>query len=252
MERYQIILAYDGTDFHGSQIQKDTRTVQTVLEIALRKLGWVGRSILFAGRTDAGVHASGQVAAFDLKWEHSLHDLRNALNSLLPTDAAVREVFIREHDFHPRFDATARTYRYRIYCDEVRQPLLSRYFWRVWPRPDNSLLDSTALLFLGVHDFAGFGRPTQAGGSTIRNITSIEWQRKGDELILQVTGNAFLYHMVRRIVFSQVMVGQGKLDMDIISQYLNNPMADPLQGLAPARGLSLVEVTYPGPGGENN
>src|SRR5512139_884837 len=105
MERYKIIFAYDGTQFDGSQRQARSRTVQSVLESALGKLGWNGKSILLAGRTDTGVHASGQVAAVDLSWNHSVDDLRSALNSNLPTDIAVSSVNKVEAHFHPRFDA---------------------------------------------------------------------------------------------------------------------------------------------------
>lgn len=252
MERYQVILAYDGTDFHGSQFQTETRTVQGVFEAALRKLGWTGDSVLFAGRTDAGVHASGQVAAFDLEWNHSMVDLRNALNALLPEDVSIGDLFVREPLFHPRYDATSRTYKYRIYCSEVRHPLLERYTWRVWPRPNEKRLEAAADLFSGIHDFAGFGRPTRVGGSTIRQITEIDWHVHGKMMILNITGNAFLYHMVRRLVYGLVMVGQGKLDFEELSQHLHNPKDEPLQGLAPAKGLTLVRVTYPENTGESD
>ena len=115
MVRYQIIIAYDGTDFSGSQKQANSRTVQDELEKALQKLEWKGKSVLLAGRTDTGVHASGQVAAFDLEWKHSLCDLRNALNANLPMDISVRQVESVNSGFHPRFDANWRRYRYRIY-----------------------------------------------------------------------------------------------------------------------------------------
>ena len=114
MARYQIILAYDGTGFLGSQRQASSRTVQSELEKALRKLGWHGKTVYLAGRTDTGTHASGQVAAFDLDWGHGLQKLQDALNAHLPRDMAVREVKAAADDFHPRFDATSRCYRYRL------------------------------------------------------------------------------------------------------------------------------------------
>ena len=133
MARYQIILAYDGTDFLGSQRQASSRTVQSELEKALRKLGWHGQTVYLAGRTDTGTHASGQVAAFDLDWVHGLQKLQDALNAHLPRDMAVREVKAAADDFHPRFDASSRCYRYRLFCASVRDPLRERYAWRVWP-----------------------------------------------------------------------------------------------------------------------
>jgi tRNA U38,U39,U40 pseudouridine synthase TruA len=134
MARYQIILAYDGTDFLGSQRQVHARTIQGELEKALTKLGWQGRTVLLAGRTDTGVHASGQVAAFDLDWGHGLDDLTSALNANLPGDMAVRQAREAPQDFQPRFDATSRLYRYRLFCESARDPLRERYAWRVWPK----------------------------------------------------------------------------------------------------------------------
>src|SRR5512143_456162 len=131
MARYKLILAYDGAAFAGSQRQASTarsrtgrgQTVQGELEHALRSLGWQSRSVMLAGRTDAGAHASGQVAAVDLDWAHAPQALRDALNSHLPADMAVSEAQIVEPEFHPRFDATSRCYRYSLFCQQVRDPL---------------------------------------------------------------------------------------------------------------------------------
>ena len=251
MERYQVILAYDGTDFHGSQFQVNARTVQGVLEESLRKLGWTGKSAIFAGRTDAGVHATGQVAAFDLDWNHSLSDLRNALNALLPQDVSILCIKLQDPVFHPRYDAVSRTYTYCIYSEEVRNPMLERFSWRVWPQPDIDLLNDAAVLFLGVHDFAGFGRPTSQEGSTIRAIVAMSWEVNRCRTTLTVTGNAFLYHMGRRLAYTQVMTAQGKLDVGVLIQNLHHPGEEPLKGLAPAKGLTLVKVDYPDDLGKN-
>ncbi len=252
MERYQVILAYDGTRFHGSQIQNGVRTIQGALEQALRKLNWRGKSVLMAGRTDTGVHALGQVAAFDLEWNHTPVDLRNALNALLPEDMAIRQLRACPPDFHPRFHATYRGYHYRIYCQPVRDPLRERYAWRVWPKPDVDLLRKASGDLLGVHDFAAYGRPMSSQGSTVRHLMRAQWHRDEDELLFEVTANAFLYHMVRRLVFVLVAVGQQRLDSREIQGHLKSPPAVPLQGLAPPQGLVLVEVGYPGGQGENN
>ena len=257
MERYKVILAYDGTHFHGSQFQKDTRTVQGVIESALRKLLWSGKSVLFAGRTDAGVHASGQVAAFNLDWKHTPEDLGKALNALLPGDIAVQEVLVSTPDFHPRFWAESRCYRYHIFSQPLRDPLRARYSWRVWPAPDFGRLISASQIFLGTHDFAGFGRATSPGGSTIRHIMTAEWSQVEipycrDEWTFEVRANAFLYHMVRRLVFVQVAVGQGRLTVDDLQQHLDSPQGEPIQGLAPPFGLTLIDVRYPSTIGENS
>jgi tRNA pseudouridine38-40 synthase len=249
MARYQVILAYDGTQFAGSQRQADSRTVQSELEKALRKLGWSGRSVLLAGRTDTGVHAAGQVAAFDLDWQQADSGLLRALNANLPLDMAARDLRIAPPDFHPRFDAISRCYRYRLFCQPVRDPLRERSAWRVWPQVDGEALRAAASLFIGQHDFAAYGTPPRAGGSTLRTVMDASWQARDDEWHFEVQANAFLYHMVRRLVFVQVAVGQGKFSVEAVARSLAGQADDPERselpaGLAPARGLTLVEVTY--------
>jgi len=244
MERYQIILAYDGTLFEGSQRQAKARTVQGELEKALRQIGWTERSVLMAGRTDTGVHASGQVAAFDFLWAHGLEDLQRALNANLSQDMAVMSVNIVSDDFHPRFSATSRRYRYRLFCQPNRDPLRDRYAWRVWPEVDGDALRRSACLFIGEHDFAAFGSPPRKESSTIRTLMQANWQQEGDEWFFDVQANAFLYHMVRRLVFVQVAVAQERLSVDEVARALSE-QAECLTGLAPAEGLTLVQVTYP-------
>ena len=129
MARYQLTLAYDGTDFFGSQRQAKRRTIQGEFEKALCKLGWTGRSVLMAGRTDTGVHATGQVTAFDLDWSHSDEELVRALNAALPADMAVHQARMVHAKVHPRFDALSRRYRYRLFCQPLRDPLWERFAW---------------------------------------------------------------------------------------------------------------------------
>ncbi len=254
MARYQIILAYDGTHFLGSQRQAKSRTVQGEFEKALRKLGWERQSITLAGRTDTGTHASGQVAAFDLDWGHEPDDLQRALNANLPDDMAVREVKVAPDDFHPRFDARWRQYRYRLFCARLRDPLRERYAWRVWPEVED--LSPLARIWKGSHDFAAFGTPPRAGGCTQRTVLSAEWQNQGDEWIFDIRADAFLYRMVRRLVYVQVAVGQHRLTAESLVQALDPDPAvgsaglkpenqsDIPAGLAPACGLTLVTVSY--------
>jgi len=156
MARYKLTLAYDGSGFVGSQRQASmkTRTVQGELEQALQKLGWSGRSVIMSGRTDTGVHATGQVASVDLDWSHTDDKLLRALNSLLPADVAVRSVEVVDAKFHPRFDAIARLYRYRLFCQPLRDPMRERFDWRAWPAINTNLLADAAKLFLGTHDFS--------------------------------------------------------------------------------------------------
>ena len=243
MERYKVILAYDGTAFKGMQRQASERTVQQEVEDALRKLGWQGRSILFSGRTDAGVHASGQVVAFDLEWSQGADKLLSVLNATLPRDVAARQVSGTAADFQPRFDATSRTYRYRVYCDRLPEPTRELLAWRVWPAPDLERMQAAADKLVGSHDFAAFGSPMKQGGPTIRNVMAANWQQVGDEFHFTFKANAFLYHMVRHTVGLLVKIGQGRAEVENVAKALSGEI--PLvQTLAPAHGLTLVSVDY--------
>jgi tRNA pseudouridine38-40 synthase len=250
MARYKIILAYDGRGFTGSQRQARARTVQGELEGALRRIGWTGRSVLLAGRTDAGVHASGQVASFDLEWGHTAGELRDALNATLPPDLATRQVEQAPPGFHPRFDASSRLYRYELFCGAVRDPLAERLAWRVWPGFDGALLGQMPPIFLGRHDFAAFGSPVGRSGNTVRTILRAEWRPGGAGWQLDIQADAFLYRMVRRLVFVQVAAAQGRCTIEDLRRALElggaarSTRAVPA-GLAPAHGLTLMEVTYP-------
>jgi tRNA pseudouridine38-40 synthase len=257
MARYQLTLAYDGTDFFGSQRQTNKRTVQGMLEKALCELGWTGRSVLMSGRTDTGVHATGQVASFDLDWSHSDEDLARALNAALPADLAVQQARRVHPRFHPRFDAQSRRYRYRLFCQPLRHPTRERFAWRVWPGISGDVLAETAPLFLGTHDFSAFGSPTTPRGGTVRTVMKAEWSQPwdtADEWHFDVQADAFLYRMVRRLVFVQVAVAQGKVSAEAITTSLAEPASTEQRrgtvatlpaGLAPAHGLTLVEVAYP-------
>ena len=244
MARYEVILAYDGSGFQGSQRQTRIRTVQGELETALRNLGWKGTSVIMAGRTDAGVHAQGQVAAFDLEWAHADARLLKALNAELPADVAVRSLRVASADFHPRFDATSRRYRYKLFCEPIRDPLRERFAWRVWPEVNAKALLEIAGLFIGAHDFAAFGSPTTPKRTTVRTVTKSEWQqRPNGEWQFEVEADAFLYRMVRRLVFVQVFVAHRKCRAEEVQIALRK-QAKLRSGLAPAHGLTLVEVTY--------
>jgi tRNA pseudouridine38-40 synthase len=245
MERYQVILAYDGTQFQGFQRQRNARTVQGVLEESLQLLGWRGQSVLAAGRTDVGVHAAGQVVAFDLHWVHSETELLQALNAHLPPDVAARRVGLAPDDFHPRYAAKARRYQYRLYCEAIRAPLQERYAWRVWPEVSITRMQQATACLHGVHDFAAFGTPHRSGGSTVREISRAVWYEDGKNLVFEIVGNAFLYHMVRRLVFFLVKIGQGRVSPEQVLDYLENGRQPTIQGLAPAHGLYLSEVIYP-------
>jgi tRNA pseudouridine38-40 synthase len=252
MARYKLTLAYDGSGFVGSQRQAParSRTVQGELEKALRKLGWQGRSVLLSGRTDTGVHATGQVAAADLDWSHTESDLVRALNAALPGDVAIWSAEVVDDTFHPRFDATSRCYRYRLFCQPLRDPLRERFAWRVQPAIGPELLAKAAQFLPGTHNFSAFGSPTTPKGTTVRTVKKAMWiQSAADEWQFEVQADAFLYRMVRRMVFVQVAVAQGRVPAEAIPHALAGQLPAGARsglppGLAPAHGLTLVEVTY--------
>jgi tRNA pseudouridine38-40 synthase len=243
MALYQLKIAYDGTNFLGFQKQRKGRTVQADFENALHRLDWKGKSITTAGRTDTGVHASGQVIAFQMDWEHSIGELQKALNANLPKDLAVMGIRLVPDDFHPRFSALTRKYIYRIYCQELRDPLRDRFTWRVWPEVDFNRLKEAAEVLVGEHDFVAFGKPPRDEAGTIRRVFSAEWKKDENEYKFKVKANAFLYHMVRRMVFLQIRVGQGLMELkelhSAVAGYRNIK-----PGIAPACGLELAEVEY--------
>jgi len=243
LARYKVILAYDGSTFSGLQRQTEGRSVQGVVEAALRPLGWQGKSILAAGRTDAGVHASGQVIAFDLAWRDSPAALLKALNAGLPASVAAREVSAAPADFHPRYAAKLRGYEYRLFCQPERDPLRERYAWRAWPPVKLSRLRSAARALRGEHDFAAFGSPPKKGGSTVRKVRRASWRKEGeDEFVFTIKASGFLYHMVRKMVGLQVKVGQGALEPESVGQALGG--GNKVRQLAPPQGLCLVAVEY--------
>jgi len=251
MARYQVILTYDGSQYQGFQRQASPDTIQGMVETALCGLGWEGQSILYAGRTDTGVHAYGQVIAFDLDWKHSDGELQAAMNSLLPDSIAVRSVHQAADSFHPRYDASMRSYRYQIFCRPERSPLRERFAWRVWPAVDLGKLSLAAEQILGRHDFAAFGSSPRTGGSTQRTVFLASWKAienhwNTPDLVFEISADAFLYHMVRRLVYIQVAIGQDRLVADVIRRNLDDPPAEVLQGLAPPQGLFLMSVSYEG------
>jgi tRNA pseudouridine38-40 synthase len=172
------------------------------------------------------------------------------LNANLPADMAIQGISIVSPGFHPRFDAISRCYRYRLYCQQVRDPLREKSAWRVWPKIDGEALQKVAPLFVGQHDFASYGTPPRAGSSTVRTVMNTSWQAKEDEWHFEVQANAFLYRMVRRLVFVQVAVAQGIILVEAVARSLDEQAGDLERsvlpsGLAPAHGLTLVEVAYP-------
>ena len=250
IERYKFTVSYNGTEFSGFQRQGAARTVQSELESALRKLGWKEDSIIGAGRTDSGVHAAGQVVSAAMEWHQGEEKLRNAINANLPHDLAVLKVEKAAWDFSARYNALSRTYHYQVYFSPVRNPLRDEFSWQIWPKLSLESLNQISRHFVGIHDFRAFGSPPRKNHSTVRAVFANSWkQQSDDEACFEIEANAFLYHMVRRIVFLQVAYAKGNVtEEEIIAAVRDGIDAKP--GLAPARGLQLWQVRYPEPGQE--
>ncbi len=251
--RYRAIVAYDGTAYQGFQRLTDRRpSVQGTIEAALTRINGQEVSILGAGRTDAGVHATGQVIAFNLVWKHDDWDLLRAINATLPTDIALQRLERVEMEFHPRYDAKSRTYQYFVYEAQIRQPMMARMAWWVRPplhqRLDVDSMNWAAAKLLGNHDFATFGSPPQ-GESTTRQVFQSEWQievpTQGTRLLSYcIEANAFLYHMVRSIVGALVEVGLQRLAIAEFIEAFQAKERGRIGRLAPPHGLTLTEVKY--------
>ena len=245
LERYKFTVSYDGTLYRGSQRQANQKTVQLELENALREIGWQGTAILSAGRTDSGVHAEGQVFSAEISWNHGTDRLRAALNAHLSPEMAVREAQLVQPKFHPRYDARSRRYRYRIFFDEVRNPLRERYAWRIGSDYSFAMLQRASETVVGEHDFSAFGSPPRKGGATVRSVYRSNWIKSAsDEIEYLVEANGFLYHMVRRLVYLQMTLAQGKISWQDWIGAVTTGKID-TTGLAPSCGLTLMCVNYP-------
>jgi tRNA pseudouridine38-40 synthase len=247
MRRLRITVAYDGTDFHGWQVQPGLPTIQGAIEAVLAEIEGAPVPVEGSGRTDAGVHALAQVAAFTLTNLIPAPNLGKAMNRLLPRDIRVLEVEEAAPGFHPRFAARAKTYEYRILRAEICSPFERRYVYH-HPYPlDEARIFELAPLLEGEHDFSGFAAADerdQLGLSKVRCLFSSAAERNGDRLIYRVRGSGFLKHMVRNIVGVLLEAGKGNLTRADIEKRLAPGCAIPAGPSAPARGLFLVGVEY--------
>ena len=244
--RLRIDLAYDGTNFAGWAKQPDRRTVQECIETALATISQIAPETIVAGRTDAGVHATGQVIHVDLPESVSLDDLVYKLNRILDQDVRIHNISIAPEAFHARFSALRRYYRYKILDDNKVLDPLARLDVSTWYRPlDLDVMNKTSALLLGEHDFAAFCK-FREGATTIRTLEKYEWKRSPEGfLVADIVADAFCYSMVRNLVGAVVCVADGRFDPEWIVGVLNNKerVSDSL--VFPARGLTLYQVDYP-------
>jgi tRNA pseudouridine38-40 synthase len=244
--RLRLDLSYDGTNFSGWAVQPDRRTVQQCIEEAISTVAQSRAETIVAGRTDAGVHATGQVIHVDLPESLELDDLAYKLNRILDEDVRVNQIQIAPIAFHARFSALRRYYEYRILDENKVIPPLDRFNTASWYRPlDVDQMNHASALLLGTHDFAAFCK-FREGATTIRTLETYQWRRDRDGyLVGDVVADAFCYSMVRNLVGAIVCVADGRKEPDWISTLLENKerVSDSL--VFPARGLSLYKVDYP-------
>ena len=244
--RLRLDLSYDGTNFSGWGIQPDRRTVQQAVEEAISTVTQLKAETIVAGRTDAGVHATGQVIHVDIPESIALDDLAYKLNRILDEDIRINQIQIAPPAFHARFSALRRYYEYRILDENKVIPPLARFNTEPWYRPlDLDLMNQASALLLGTHDYAAFCK-FREGATTIRTLESYSWRRDSDGfLIADVVADAFCYSMVRNLVGAIVCVADGRKDVSWISTLLENRerVSDSL--VFPGRGLTLYKVDYP-------
>lgn len=242
--RFAATVSYDGTEFAGSQIQPNGRTVQEEIERAAHALfGQVVR-VGFAGRTDSGVHAWGQVAAFSAKTALDPATIGRALNAHLPADVAVRNVWPVPEGFDPRRWARRRWYRYRTYTGQARLPLVERTAWLAGETLDLQAMQAAASSLLGRRDFAACSGYVETGRTTVRTVFKAEWSSLGCAHSFDIEADAFLPHMVRLIVGASVRVGRGTLTLEEFVRLLEDAAPGSLGPAAPPRGLCLQRVWY--------
>jgi tRNA pseudouridine38-40 synthase len=245
--RVRLTLEYDGTSFAGFQFQgQGERTIQGILEAAIQGVGGLSGRVYGAGRTDAGVHASGQVAHFDTDWTVPEDRIVPALNSALPRDLVVKAACVVNPEFHARFDATARIYRYTILNRKAPSALLGRFALHLRDELDLAQMRLAAAELTGLHDFAAFGIPDSPGKSTVRRIDAITIRTQKDCVLITVRGNAFLRQMVRALVGTLLPVGLGKITPETVRQIRDSADRNRCPSIAAAHGLCLVHVEYDG------
>jgi tRNA pseudouridine38-40 synthase len=247
---YKLLIQYDGTHFHGWQIQGELRTVQGELTRALSLIDGRDVTVHGSGRTDAGVHAEGQVASVEIQREISANKLRNAINGNVGKDVRVLEVEVVSSEFHARYSALGKTYVYRVVNGPVISPFWARYAHHE-ARPLNFVqMQAASKLFLGKHDWTAFSAAQSDVEDRVRTITDLEISESRDErshsalVEIRVSADGFLRYMVRAIAGTLLCVGRGELNASAVSEAIETGVRPIIAATAPACGLTLVSVRY--------
>ena len=244
MRKIKLTLAYNGTHYHGWQIQPGVPTVQRDLEHALGNLLDHAVTTHGSGRTDAGVHAHGQVAHFETPRAMDVDALHRGINALLPVEIRVSEVEEVPAEFHARISATAKTYEYRLWRDPVVSPFHHEFVYPLWQPLDPDAMDRAAECFVGIHDFTSFSAAAAEVKDRIREVYEAKWLRDTRDWVFRIRASGFLQYMVRTIVGTLIEVGKGKIDPDGIEAIFAAKDRRQAGPSAPARGLHLMSVEY--------
>ena len=248
MRRIMLTVAYDGTDYSGWQIQPDVPTIEGILDAELSRLLGEDIRVIGASRTDAGVHAEGAVAVFDTMSKIPGDKFSYALNQSLPDDIVIRKSEEVEGDFHPRKTNCRKTYRYSIWHDTFPMPVNSRYTHWIHTKLNTKAMSEAAAYFAGEHDFAGFCSAAADVDSTVRTIYDIHIETQlygtGERIDIYVTGNGFLYNMVRIIAGTLLDVGAGKILPEDIPDLIASCDRSRAGNTAPAKGLTLIGYEF--------
>ena len=239
-----LTVAYDGTDYHGWQYQNNGKTIEGELNKALSSLLQKNIEVIGASRTDAGVHAMCNVAVFDTDAGIPAEKYSYALNQMLPDDIRIRKSQEVPADFHPRKTDTVKTYEYRIDCEEFADPLKTRYAYFTYVSLDAGKMQEAAFHLIGTHDFKSFCSVNTTATTTVRTIFDIQVIRDGVDIVVRITGNGFLYNMVRIIVGTLMDVGRGKYEPSKVKSILEATDRTAAGPTVPACGLMLKELRF--------
>ena len=239
-----LVIRYDGTDFVGWQVQPGLRSVQGEIEAAVKAVTGECVRVTASGRTDSGVHAAGQVVNFKTDAKIPPEKFAAALNAVLPPDVKAMKSGRAKDDFNARFSAKRKTYVYNIYCADTDDPLKERYSARVPFKLDLSKMRAVSAVLEGTHDFKCFLSSGSSVKGTVRTVYSIKITKRGADYKFSVTGNGFLYNMVRIMVGTLVMAGAGKISAEDVLEGLNLGLREKMGKTMPAKGLILKKVEY--------